>query len=554
MSRGVSAGQGVQGQTSGGVGSGSSPSELTQSHRPLGVSFESLDEDVLLLTAFNHVEELGRPSVTMLELCSATAGLDPVDVVGHPALVRLDTDDGERYIRGYVWAFESLGQEGGLWRYRAELRPWLGMMEANREYRTFQEQTAKDVVGTLFGAHSSAMSWRDETRQTYRSREYCVQYGESDLAFISRLLEDEGAYYTFEYSETDETLVLHDDSTFHGPRPGDATMPYQPAGSPGAHDPEAIVEFSRRSEYRYARHAAIDYSPASATTYLYGLCAGTIENGPSWKQRHAIVDAFDGVRPAGEMPGAATTRMQESEAGADVYEGRTLSRQMRVGTTFNLSEHRGYGDVSDPFLLTKVYLSARGAPFVSGQVAGNELEFDCTFEAMPADRPFRPRRLTPKPKAEVQTAFVVGASESDTSPNIADDGGCSVRVRFHWDHAIDGRHMVGDSTAVSSTGSSCWVRVSQSWAGKLYGWVSVPHPGQEVIVAFIDGDPDRPIVVGRVYNSQNKPEFDPFGSKLKTQLRDSGFNHFVMDGTPGSEGIELLSPMGQTRIRMGRGW
>jgi type VI secretion system secreted protein VgrG len=531
----------------------SDTTSYTQAARQTAV-FTTLPEDTLLLQAFEHVEELGRPSVTILELRSTESGLDPDELLGQSMAVRLDIGDLEepRWIHGYVWSFEAHGQQGGLWKYRVELRPWIGMLASNREYRVFQEKTAADVVETVLGPYSGAMELeRNLYSSDYRVRDMCVQYGESDGAFIQRLLEDDGIYYVFEYAEGSEKLILCDDSTQHAERPGDAVMPYQATGDGGGFvDDEAVLSFTRRSEYRCARYGAVDYSPVRATTYLIELCEGELDHGPSGRQRAGYVDAFPGHQTSADGATYARLRKEEHEAVADVFHGTTVSRQLSPGMQIGLMGH-GAHEEDERFLITKIALSASAAPWEPGADTDAALDFSCSFEAIPAERPFRPQRVTPKPKAEMQTAFVVAASEGDETPDVAKDDYCCVRVKFHWDHWMDARHPVGDVENVTDAGSSCWVRTSQAWAGKGWGWVSNPHPGQELIIDFVNGDPDRPIAVGRVYNEESRPAISPSQNKQVMQLRDSGSNHIAMGGSTGTESIEMYSPKGTTRIRIG---
>jgi len=525
---------------------------LTQADREIGVSFApAVEDDVLLLQSFDHEERLGRPSVTTLELRSTDGAIDPNALLGQAAVVRLDRDGEPRQIHGYVWSFECQGQRGGLWVYRAELRSWLGMMEANREYRVFQEKTGPDVVQALLGSYSAAMDFEVRLLDSYRTRDLCVQYGESDSAFVHRLLEDDGVHYAIRYDGDRESVELFDDSTMHPPRPGDAAMMYQPVGGgTGAPvHPEAITRFTRRSVYRCGSYASLDYSPVTPSNYLIGLTRGSFDHGASWRNRYGVVEMYAGGQDQAENEVIGRRRMEEAEAAAEVFVGETRSRFLSCGMTFEVREHPAYSEGS--FLTTSVRLSAETAPWVSGGSGSAPTDFACSFEAIPADRPFRPRRITPKPKAEMQTAVVVAAADGDDTPDLAKDDYCCVRLRFHWDHFAAGRPAVGEGDDVSDPGSSCWVRTSQSWAGKNYGWVSIPHPGQEVIVDFIDGNPDRPMVVGRVYNEENRPMMTPAENKAKMQLRDSGQNHILLGADKGTEGIELFSPTGRTRIRIG---
>ncbi|MEM1185373.1 MAG: type VI secretion system tip protein TssI/VgrG [Planctomycetota bacterium] len=528
---------------------------LTQAEREIGVSFApALEDDVLLLQSFVHDAELGRPGVTTLDLRSERADIDPAELLGQPATIRLNTSEGERYIHGYVWSLTAMGQAGGLWMYYAEVRPWISMLDANRDYRVFLEKSAVEVVEAVLGSHSGAMELQNNLFGQYRTRYQAIQYAESDFNFMSRLLEDEGVYYVLEYSEEGESLVLCDDSTQHEPKPGVESLPYQPTdvvGESALHE-EALTSFARLTSYRCARYASVDFAPERPSTYVLGLCDGSFDHGPSWRQRMAHTEVFGGSRTLDEAETAARLRMEESEASADLFSGETRSRLLTPGTKFGVTEHPGYG-ADDRFVVTSVTISATAAEYVVGQSGGSQTAFTCRFTAIDAERPFRPARTTPKPKASMQTALVVAAADGDDTPDLAADDYCCVRLRFHWDHYADGRHPVGDVDDTSDGGSSCWARTSQSWAGKNFGWVSIPHPGQEVVVDFINGDPDRPLVVGRVYNEDNRPMMTPAENRQKMQLRDSGQNHIVMGAESGQQVIEMYSPSSGTRIRIGGG-
>ena len=525
---------------------------LTQTNRQIGVSFAPvLPDDELLLQSFEHVSALGRPSITTLELVSRRPDIDPATLLGQAARVRLETPEGDRFFHGYVWSFDCLTQEAGLWVYRAEIRPWLGMLAAGRDYRVFLDKSAIDVVRTVMGVHSGPTELEENLFGTPRVRPQIVQYGESDFDFISRLLEDEGVYYQIECTDDSETIVLCDDSTHHDPKPGVESLPFQPVEQFGAGrlHPEALTRFTRSGAYRCSRYASIDFAPERPTTYVFGLCDGVLDHGPGWRQRHAHTEAFAGAQTLEEASALARLRMEESEAQSEVYRGETRSRLLAPGMKFGVSEHPGYS-ARDRFVTTSVSIKAASSPFSSGVHTG-AFSFSCSFEAIDAARQFRPARTTPKPRATLQTAVVVAAADGDETPDLASDDYCCVRLRFHWDHYAVGRHPVGDVDDVSDGGSSCWARTSQSWAGKNFGWVSIPHPGQEVLVDFIDGDPDRPIVVGRVYNESNRPMMTPAENTEKMQLRDSGQNHLLMGAESGTQGIELYSPTGATRVRIG---
>ncbi len=515
----------------------------------------ALPDDTLLLHSVDHTEALGRPSVTHLDMRSTNPAIDPNEVLGQAVAVRIDSAVGgdPRWIHGYMWSFESVGQVGGLWRYRAEVRPWLSMMSANREYRVFLQKTAAGVVDAMLRPHSGTMDVQLNLFETgYRTRDFCAQYAESDFNFVSRLLEDDGIYYHFEYTRDGETLVLCDDSTQHEERPGGALMPYQPTQRPGqtTTDPEAVTSFVRTSAYRCARYGVVDYCAVRPTTYLVELCEGEFDHGPSGRQRYGWLEAFPGHQTSAEGALYARLRKEERETTADLYRGQTPSRRLAPGMQIGLSQHPGHEE-SERFLVTGVHISAMAAAWEPGADGDGSLDFSCSFEAIPATRPFRPQRVTPKPKAEMQTAFVTTAADGADTPDLAKDDYCCVRVKFHWDHWTDDRHPVGDQENVTDAGTSCWIRTSQAWAGKGWGWVSNPHPGQEVIIDFINGDPDRPIVVGRVYNEENRPMMNPADNCLKMQLRDSGQNHIVLGAETDKQVIEMFSPSGNTTIRIG---
>ncbi|KFE67594.1 type VI secretion system Vgr family protein [Hyalangium minutum] len=424
-----------------------------------------------------------------------------------------------RHVHGWVRQAEALGRIGGRWHYRVRVRPKLERLRQTQDSRIFQELTVPDIVKALLG------EWRVEHRfllsRSYAVREYCVQYRESDFAFISRLLEEEGIFYFFEHAEDGHTLVLGDVSNAHVALPGGPVLPLRPEDG-RAHDEEFISRLERVHRLRPGEVMLRDFDFKKP-----GLDLSTRSSSVEGLRVLELYDYPGAYVAPGEGQGLVRTRMEEKAQGARTYTGRSVCPRLAPGYLFE-AESPGEGTWAGFYLVEEVVHSGQqpdtlGAPETLGEVYHND------FRALPKGVPFRPMRVTPRPRIPgIQTATVSGPA----SEEIHTDEYGRIKVQFHWDR--EGQH---------NERSSCWMRVGQGWGGLGWGAVYLPRIGQEVVVRFLEGDPDRPLIAGTVYNGGNAAPYGLPGDKTKTTLKSSsslggaGFNEVRSEDSAGKEEI-----------------
>jgi len=493
----------------------------TQEHRFIGV-VTPLGEDVLLLNSFSYSEALGGLFELELDLLAESTDLQFADIVGQNVTVRLDLPgDKKRYFNGYVSRFSLVGQEGDSLRYSATVVPWLWFLTRTSDCHIFQNKTVPDIIKEIFGKHGSA-SFEEALSGDYRTWEYCVQYRETDFNFVSRLMEQEGLYYFFKHEDGKHSLVLADSPSAHKPYAGYETIPYYPP-TQQTREQEYISDWDIEQEVqpRVFTHTDFNFKePGSDLVASRRIDQGRA--GPDFE----IFDYPGEYTSLKEGETYARTRIEEIHAGCETLRGETTARGLSAGFTFDLTNHPRQ-DQQRNHLVTSVSLSATTPGFYSGGT--EEQGFSCSFTAVDAKQPYRVPRSTPKPSVPgPQTAMVVGPSGEE----IYTDEYGRVKVQFHWD-----RYGTADEN------SSCWVRVAQLWAGKKWGAMYIPRLGQEVIVEFLEGDPDQPIITGRVYNAQSMPPYDPTANKTVSTIMSNsskgggGFNEIRFEDKKGSEQI-----------------
>ncbi|QRK05075.1 type VI secretion system tip protein VgrG [Archangium violaceum] len=447
-----------------------------------------LGKDVLLLHGFHGEESLSRPFHFTLELRSEQRDVDFAQVVGKDAAITLDlVRGGERFFHGVVTRFVQAGTYPDFTKYIAELRPWLWLLTLTRDSRIFQDKTVPQILEQLFTEHGFT-DFRMELQRSYPPREYCVQHQESTFDFVSRLMEDEGIFYFFEHSESRHTLVLADDAGAHAPCPGPGVARVQGHQSTVKTD-DAVTGCELEQQVVPDVHALGDYYFVTPSTRLRTKVAGEqarfeqYEYPGNFTQQHV-----------GEQRGRV--RLESHEVRARTLRGQSRVRWFIPGHRFSLTEH-DRDDVNGDYVLRWVSHSATVEQYAN------------SFEAFPAATPFRPPRETPRPvMTGVQSARVVGESGAR---DIWTDSYGRVKVRFPWDR---------------EDRDSCWIRVAQSQAGKGWGTFFLPHVGQEVLVTFVDGDPDRPIITGSVYNAEQRVPYPLSAEQTKSTIR----------GAPSGEG------------------
>jgi type VI secretion system secreted protein VgrG len=488
----------------------------SQETRAFRVAVGSLEQDALLLDGFSCTSRVSEPFQVSLQLLSENDSVNPADVLREPVLIAMDLPDGShRFIHGFCNRFAQRGKDEDLTTYEAEVVPWLWFLSLNQDCRIFQEMNVLEIAEAIFGKYGNA-DYEVRCVETPPQRDYCVQYRESDLDFVSRLLEEEGIFYFFEHSEEGHKLIIADDSSAIQECQGQEV--FRIAATATARTDEDVIESLEREHQVFTSTVTLtDYDPLQPSL---DLASSASEE--SYEELYDFPGLFDRLTDGERY---ALIRLQERTASQQLVRGTGKCRSFRTGFKFELTEHYR-ADTNQAYFLLSVWESGYNGGYRTRE---GEAEYSNSFECVPATIDYRPPRKTPKPVIHgSQTAFVVGPSGEE----IYTDEHGRVKVQFHWD-----REGSRDEN------SSCWIRVSQPWAGKGWGAVTVPRIGQEVIVDFLEGDPDRPIITGRVYNAEAMPPYGLPGHMTMSTIKSnstpggSGFNEIRLEDKKGEEQI-----------------
>jgi type VI secretion system secreted protein VgrG len=483
-----------------------------------------LGTDVLLFHGMHAREELGRISELQVELLSDPRNVINLDdILGKNVTVKLALpDEGTRHFNGFVTRFGAGGTHGRYNRFVAEVRPWLWFLTRTADCRIFQEMTVPDILKAVF-ADEPTNDFKFELTNSYRKWTYCVQYRETDFNFVSRLMEHEGIYHYVRHTDGHNTLVLTDCATGHECVPGYETIPFIPPQELGRPDLEHVSTWEFSREIQPGVFAHTDYDLERPSVGLKTQKAQPRTYAPSNYEIYDYPGAYI-QKPDGDS--YAAVRIDEYGTQFETAHAATNARGLSVGSLFSLSGC-SREDQNREHLVVAANHSLEFGEY-EGMPSPQGASYRCSFVSMSSEQQFRPRRTTPKPFVQgPQTAVVVGPAGDE----IYTDMYGRVKVQFHWDRY-----------GKKNENSSCWTRVSHPWAGKGWGAVSTPRIGQEVIVDFLEGDPDQPIITGRVYNADNQPPFGfPAGavlSGIKSQThKGAGFNELSMDDTAGKERV-----------------
>ncbi|MHC4198544.1 MAG: type VI secretion system Vgr family protein [Planctomycetota bacterium] len=501
-----------------------------------------IKEDDLLPWKLTGHAELGKPFRYELLMLSKLSGVKPASVVGHDITVLLDVLGSEegRYFNGYVSSFENAGMAGTLHLYRAVLRPWTWLLAKRTNCRVFQDKSAIEILKAICGEdrYKGFSLDFDESglpADACRKRAYCVQFRESDFDFISRLLEEEGIYYYYVHEQETHKMILCSAPADHGPYLGQPSDPADPLYY--AREGNNVESWTAREEIRPEVFRHRDYDFQNPGTFLENQAADFDVYEYPARCAEPVFDAKDGGKHAA---GLAKIRSEELKALATVVEAETVAaRWLVTGHKFKMEDHPDAAQNRE-YLVLSSHLEFEGDDFGAQTKSPGEQPagYRGGFRAIPADTQFRPTRATPRPRiAGLQTATVVGSdgSTADRGKLVADKVG-RVWLRFHWDLESNDKEAGGKGEY-----HYCPVRVAQPWAGCGFGALFMPRVGDEVVVSFIDGDPDRPLVVGSVYNGVNAYPYDPAQmatvSAIQTRSIDTtdGFNEVRFDDKKGEE-------------------
>lgn len=444
-----------------------------------------------------------------LELVSESFSLDMKALLGQPLTLEIETSAlAPRYLNGQITRCALAGKESATslhYIYRLTVRPWLWYLTQTTDSKIFQNKSVPDVLDEVLGDYGFPVSLR--LTGAYRSWEYCVQYQETDFAFVSRLMEHEGIYYWFEHENGQHTLVLSDDAAQHEVFPGYESLPFY--GSD-----RAVVP---REEYISGWEVAEEITPGGFATvdYDFRKPAASLDarrHNPS-AHAHGDLEVYEwlgGYTDAEQGEHYSRVRLEQLQGRQEQVSGYCNARGLAPGRRFTLRNHPRSAENRE-YLVVAVRYRIQEGGYASGSNAANT--FDIGFTVQPSSLQYRAPRVTPLPHTHgPQTARVVGPAGEE----IWTDQYGRIKVHFHWDRY-----------GQRNQNSSCWVRVSSPWAGGGFGGIQLPRVGDEVIVDFIGGHPDRPIVIGRVYNAGNMPPWN-----LPDNATQSGFLSRSKDGTP----------------------
>ena len=464
----------------------------TQANRLLSITTQP-GADVLLLRSFSISEQMGRLFQIEVEMDSTNNTISFEDVIGTSATVSLTLPSGKtRYFNGIVSRFvqdqqKVQAQNEKITRYRATLSPWLWLLTRSSNCRIFQNMSVPDIVEEIFKKQGFT-DYKLKLSATYNPKDYCVQYRESDFNFVSRLMEQEGIYYFFAHDNGKHTLTLADAPSQHDTFPGYDTLNYR-SGK------EQVSDWIIEKELQSVSYVMNDFNFVTPKADVTANANIPREHA---KNNLEVFDYPGGFATSSDGEAVAKLRIQELQAQYEILRGQTKACGVATGYKFSLKGHTRTDQAGRQYLVIGESVQATAASFATGGGGGDDF-FSCSFTAIPATQQFRTPRITPKPLIRgPQTAIVTGPSGQE----IYTDEYGRVCVQFPWDRpGQDDNKQSGQH----SSDTSCMIRVAQVWAGKQWGALYIPRIGQEVVVEFLEGDPDRPLVTGSVYNADQMP-------------------------------------------------
>ncbi|WP_275246190.1 type VI secretion system Vgr family protein [Pantoea ananatis] len=486
----------------------------------------------LLFRRLSGSEALSQSFVLQAELLSTDARIDRKSLLGKPVTFTLPTDGllsavNPRYINGKITQIGVRSEELGGVRYAVyglTVESDLWPMKRDRNLRIFQSQTVPQIVQTLLKEYGVNVETR--LAGSYRVWEYCVQYQESSFDFISRLMELEGMYYFFRHEADKHTLVLCDAPDQHQPFPGYETIAYHVTPSGGSVTEEGVSQWALSESVTPGMYSTDDYDFRKPNAWMLQARQNPVSPTPG------SVDVYDWPGrfvEHGHGEYYARIRQEVWQVEHHMVSGSGTATGIAPGYTFALLNAPHFSD-NGKYLVTSAHYDFEENSYASGDAGATRHNID--FTVLPAAVTYRAKPETPWPRTHgPQTAKVVGPK----GESIWTDKYGRVKVKFHWD-----RLAKGDDT------SSCWVRVSSAWAGQGFGGVQIPRVGDEVVVDFINGDPDRPIVTGRVYNEASMPPWDLPGDATRmgfmTRSKDghqANASYLFFEDKPGGELLNM---------------
>jgi type VI secretion system secreted protein VgrG len=482
----------------------------------------------------NGREALSQCFAFDVDLLSDSPSFDISTLIGDTVAIAIDRGENDpRYIHGHVTRAALVGTFDRHARYSIHLAPWFFLLSGRVNNRIFQKKSVPTIAKALFREHGFA-DFDDQLSGDYPEREFVVQYRESDLAFVSRLLEKAGIYYFFRHEKGRHVLVLADSGSAHRTVPGSETIPFHPEGSPTPISGEQINRWEVAVQWRVDTVTSNDFDFERPKADLTARVKAQVP----FKQ--AELEVFDYPAGASKQPQVDSfvrNRLTSLQADAETRHASGDVQGLGAGDLFTLSELPGEDRNKEYLVIDACFDAVNNAHDTGGGEGGF---FHSAFTLIDSTRTYRPQTATPIPRIDgPQTAIVVG----EDGEEITTDKYGRVKVQFPWDR--EGKH---------DQDSSCWVRVAQVWAGQGWGAMHIPRIGQEVMVEFLDGDPDRPIVTGRVYNADNMPPYTLPDHKTRSGIRSrstkgagpSNYNEIRFEDKKGSEELHIQAEKDHT--------
>lgn len=482
-----------------------------------------LPDEKLLFASMTGQESINQCFAFKTAFVSDDIDIDPNDILGQGVTIKVESDRGERYFHGLVDSFTLTEFSEERIQYVAVLRPWLWFLSKTSDNRIFQNMSVVEIVEEVFSAYPNAQ-FEKRLQETYPQREYCVQYEETDLNFACRLLEHEGISFFFEYADGEHTMVLTDANAKFEVASGYDEIAFRQNTDAGRDFDEGITLWQRTASAVSASYTQTDYDftkPSadlkvrSETPFSHELADGKQYYYPGTYMEISRGETLAGVR------------LEEVQTAHQQIDAMSMAIGPAAGNIFTLTDYPREVENAE-YLIHTVRYDLSDGQYRAGSGLGGA-GFSAAYSLMPTELPFRPSRTTRVPVMRgPQTAVVVGP----TGEEIYTDEYSRVKVQFHWDR-------LGEEDEKTT----CFIRVSSVWAGSGWGFIQIPRIGQEVIVDFLEGDPDQPIITGRVYNANQMPPYGLPGNATQSGWKSNsspgggGWNELRFEDKKGSEEV-----------------
>ena len=533
---------------------------LTQENASLIIEHNLPDKDVFNIRSITVTEAIDEPFEIIAHVVSEKPDIDFKDMIGKPVTFTMRIEDEDRVFHGIVAHFMQFAtpdpNANDVTWYEIKAYPKMWFLKLSSDCRIFQDETPKEIINTVLNEHGVDEVAFKLTKCGQLKREYCVQYNETNFDFISRIMEEEGMYYFFDHGPDGHVLVIADDLSAHPLCKGAEVLEYEPA-RPQSPMFNVITKCDPKQKVVSLAHAMSDYNMTIASTQLFammssggnGITAGsrdselntqkTKEYGEKVGENYEYPGQLDheDIPTKDRLEHLTRLRIEEMDSMQTAIVGESTSPYLSTGGKFELVKHNRE-DINGKYILKKITHEIISASEDISEQRGADPNdtylYSNSFEAYVEGQPYRPVRKTRRPKIEsIQSAMVTGPEGEEIWTDIYG----RIKVQFKWD-----RVWPNNDT------SSCWIRVLQGWGGNNWGVLFTPRIGMEVMVSFLDGDPDRPVVTGCLYNSDHMPpylperitgEMTPTKSTIKSNSSKGGggFNEFRYEDKKGDEQV-----------------